>query len=495
MRESPILPADVSPSARPLSSVGIDIGSATTQVMLSRLWLDNAGEFVTSRLEVVYREILYASDLQLTPFSEAREIDPSAIRSIVEKAYVEAGISPGGVETGALIVTGDASRTSNANAVAEAVAGMAGSFVCVAAGPNLEARLAALGSGAVEESARRGSSTMLHVDIGGATTKFAVLVGGRIVETAAVNVGARMLTFRDVASGARIVATTPAMRRLAASEGIDVTVGRELDSGTRSRVVRALARDLLGFIEGLPRPPDEVVDEPVTGPLLHPGPFEAISYSGGVAAYINGEESRSFGDLGPDLAAAIVEELKALRAEIVPLPRSIRATVLGASQFSTRVSGATTYRSSSVVLPIRGLRVVCMSVPPGGITASLAETLVRDAFAQVDLNPGEIPAVIAIHWDGEPTFSRLNALARGIDAAIPAAQGHPLAVAVVNGDLAGALGALLQEVRGTGSIVCIDEVALDEMDVVDIGAEISNPPVLPVTIRSIQASVPTSTIA
>ncbi len=490
-------PAGATESARPLTSVGIDIGSATTQVMVSRLWLDAAGGLVTNRLEVVYREVLHASDLRLTPFLDGRVIDADAVAAMVAQEYADAGIRPAQVETGALIVTGDASRKANAAAVAEAVAGMAGSFVCVAAGPHLEARLAARGSGALEVSAASDpSAVMLHVDIGGATTKLAVLAAGRIVETAAANVGARMLTFEDTGDGPRITSATPALLRLAAAKGIDVRVGQTADPGLRARLARILAADLLGFVRGEPRPVDDVMDEPVTAPLRHRGPFTMLSYSGGVAAYVNGDESRVFGDLGPELAEAVVDELGALGARTTPVSRSIRATVVGASQFSTQVSGTTTHHSDATLLPVRGLRAVPMTVPPGSFTPAEIEGLIRQAHVQVDLRPGEARTIVSVRWQGEPSFARLSAFAHGFDAAMHAGShtahdagpaGGEVLVVALDGDLGGAVGSLLERRMPGRPLVCIDEVALGELDVVDVGAPVSSPPVLPVTIRSVQA--------
>lgn len=468
-----------------LVSVGIDVGSATTQVMLSRLWLDMSGTLITSRVEVVEREVLHASRLRLTPFRDGCVLDAEAIRAMVVEAYAAAGIGAEVVETGALIVTGDASRTDNARAAADAVAGMAGTFVCVAAGPHLEARLAAIGSGALDLSSRLGPcSTLLHVDIGGATTKLAVLTAGEIVETAVANVGARMLTFED-GEDERVTRATPALLRLAASTGIHVESGQRADRGLRRKLAQALARDLLGFIRGFPRPADDVFDEPVTEPLQFTGRFDVISYSGGVASYINQDESRRFGDLGPDLAAAVVEELSVLQADTVRVLRDITATVVGASQHTTQVSGATTHQSGSSVLPLHGLRVVPVTVADRQLTAAEVEAAIVQAHIQVDLRPGERSAIVSVRWHGEPSFGRLSAFADGLLAALgdPGAT-TPLIIAI-DGDLAGAVGSLLQSRFPNRPLVCVDEVVLGEMDVVDIGRAVSNPPVLPVTIRSV----------
>ena len=93
------------------------------------------------------------------------------------RQYDAAGIERSAVDTGALILTGVALLRDNARAIADLFAEEAGRFVAVSAGDNLEATMAAHGSGAVElsESSRRG---VMNIDIGGGTTKVVICRDG-----------------------------------------------------------------------------------------------------------------------------------------------------------------------------------------------------------------------------------------------------------------------------------------------------------------------------
>lgn len=449
----------------PLTSVGIDVGSATSQVVLSRLWLGRSpGQLVGTRLDVVRREVLHASPVRPTRFT-GTGVDGDALRVLVRDAYRAAGVDAADVETGAVIVTGEAARKHNAAAVAEAMAGLAGGFVCVAAGPRLEARLAALGSGAVTEE----PGTRLHVDIGGATTKLAVITAGEIVATAAANVGARMLTH----DAGRITSVSPALRRLCP----DLAAGTPATPEVRRRVAAELAAGLRGFVDGVAGPLDEEPDEPVTAPLDHPGPFDTLSFSGGVAGYVYGDLAAEFGDVGPELGAAVRRALRASGGSVVRVPGAIRATVLGAGQFSTRVSGMTTHVGPGV-LPLRGLRVARLTVPDGDLTVADVTWRTERAYRDVDLAPGEAGSLLAVRWRGDPSFDRLRTVATGLSIAAPG-----LRAVAVDRDLAGTLGSLL----GMLELVCVDEIGLTELDVVDIGGPVSQPPVLPLVVRSVLA--------
>ena len=139
---------------------------------------------------VVHREVLHRSPILLTPYRPDGLIDALALERFVHAAYAEAGLTPDQIDTGAVILTGAALERSNSRAVAELFAGSGGKFVCASAGHNLEGILAAHGSGAVALSHERGD-TLLHVDVGGGTTKLARIVSGTVVATTAIGVGAR----------------------------------------------------------------------------------------------------------------------------------------------------------------------------------------------------------------------------------------------------------------------------------------------------------------
>ena len=158
-----------------LISVGIDIGSAGTQIIFSRINLRRYGEDLTSRYYVVSRETLYQSPVSLTPYQSDERIDDAALAAIIDAAYAAAGIAPADIDTGVVILTGEALRRENAEAIAALLAEQRGDFVTATAGHHMESMLAAYGSGAARVSYDEGKR-ILNIDIGGGTTK---LGGGR----------------------------------------------------------------------------------------------------------------------------------------------------------------------------------------------------------------------------------------------------------------------------------------------------------------------------
>src|SRR3569623_1778340 len=75
-----------------LTSVGIDIGSAGTQVIFSKVHLRRLSEDLTSRYYVVGRETLFRSPVALTPYQSEERIDDDKLRSIIGDAYKAAEI-------------------------------------------------------------------------------------------------------------------------------------------------------------------------------------------------------------------------------------------------------------------------------------------------------------------------------------------------------------------------------------------------------------------
>src|SRR5256885_10801154 len=84
-----------------LVSVGIDIGSAGTQVIFSRLHMRRLGEDLSSRYFVVARDALYQSPVAFTPYVDDVRIDERALGRIIDDAYQAAGRPPDASDTGA----------------------------------------------------------------------------------------------------------------------------------------------------------------------------------------------------------------------------------------------------------------------------------------------------------------------------------------------------------------------------------------------------------
>src|SRR5256712_13482341 len=174
-----------------LARVGICMGRAVRRVVVSRINRREMGEELSSRYFVVSRETLFQSPVSLTPYRSEELIDDAELGAIIDRAFADAGLHPDNIDTGVVILTGEALRRENAEAIASVLAEQRGEFVCATAGHHMESMLAAFGSGAARVSHDSGKR-ILNVDIGGGTTKLALVERGQVVATAAVHVGGRL---------------------------------------------------------------------------------------------------------------------------------------------------------------------------------------------------------------------------------------------------------------------------------------------------------------
>jgi ethanolamine utilization protein EutA len=472
-----------------LTTVGVDVGSSTSHLLFAKLHLQRLTQSLSSRFVVVKREVLHRSPILLTPYRpDSGLIDVQALERFFDDAYAEAGLSNQDIDTGAVILTGAALERANAKAVAELFASHGGKFVCASAGHNLEGILAAHGSGATALSRERGD-TLLHVDVGGGTTKLGVLHNGEILSTAAVHVGGRLVAFD---ADERITRIEPSALLVAHELGIPLELGQPITRDDRRRLADALVDILLDYLNG--REPSRVGKQfLLTDPLQLDGHVPAgITFSGGVAEYVYGREPTRYGDLGPDVADAIGVALRDGRmpAQAVQLGEGIRATVLGASQFSVQLSGNTVHISDASVLPLRNLPVVYARLQAPRPTAEDVAQSIRNGFVRLDLVEGEHPVAVALPWRGEPHYANLRALADGIAQAMPRslAAGFPLVIAL-DGDIGASLGGILsEELDVVAPMVSIDGLQLVELDYVDVGEVILPANVVPVVVKSLAFS-------
>ncbi|GGI95560.1 ethanolamine ammonia-lyase reactivating factor EutA [Streptomyces brasiliensis] len=469
-----------------LHSVGMDIGSSGTQVVFSRLHLRRIGEDLTSRYLVVRRETLHRSPVELTPYTSDEFIDAAALGTIIDTAYREAAVDPADVDTGVVILTGEALRRRNAEAIAGVLAERGGELVTATAGHHMEAMLAAYGSGAAKTSYDTGRR-VLTVDIGGGTTKFAVLDAGRVTATAALHVGGRLQVVDD---GGRIVRLDPAGGAHAARAGFtwragDTVLGSELD-----RVAESMADVIVAALTADPLPA-HVRALYLTEPLPDLSGIDGVMFSGGVAEYVYGREEADFGDLGRRLGRTLRRRLDggALPFRLLPAGECIRATALGASEYSVQLSGNTgCITDPGALLPRRSLQVVRPVYELGAtVDARAVEEAIRRRLVALDVAASDTDVVLALTWSGPPSHARLLPFARGVRDALAerTARGRPLYV-VLDGDVALTLGRLLrEELDVTADLLVVDGIALHDFDYVDIGRVRFPSNTVPVTIKSL----------
>ena len=438
-----------------LLSVGLDVGTTSTQMVVSRLAVANqASSFAVPELTIARREILYQSPVYFTPLLEEKRMDAAALREIVEREYQAAGIRREDVDTGAIIVTGETSRKENAAAVMEAMADLAGDFVVAAAGPDLESVLAAKGAGAVEYSEKTGQ-TVLHMDIGGGTSNLALIRRGEIAATGCLNVGGRLIKLQNGV----LTYVSPVL------QGIwPCRPGQRL-SKEEAEKLAALLASALEMAAGL-KPSDGLLEHLTTReaqaglPLNGPGEEITLSFSGGVADCIDREIPwQEYGDLGPLLGRAIRGSLLC-KGNYVLGSQTIRATVIGAGCHSTQLSGSTVF-CQNVTFPLKNVPVITR---------------------QEQRNHYEGPVFCAMPGLEAPTYQAISQLADQLAAQLPT----PIYLCL-DQDMAKALGqALALRLGREAAILCIDRLKVGSGSYLDVAAPVG--PAFPVVVKTLVLS-------
>lgn len=471
-----------------LVSVGIDIGSSGTQVIFSRINLRRYGEDLTSRYYVVSRETLYQSPVALTPYSSEERIDDRGLGKIIDDAYAGAGLHPDNIDTGAVILTGEALRRENAEGIAKILSEQGGEFVCATAGHHMESMLAAYGSGASRVSHDQ-EKRVLNIDIGGGTTKLALVEKGHVIATAAVHIGGRLQVV-DPKTG-HIERLDPAGRYHARQAGFDWHKGDTIDPNDLDKVAEVMAGELVAALTERPMP-HAVEHLYLTDVIPDFGRIDGMMFSGGVGEYVYGREERDFGDMGRRLGKAIRRKIDAGAFEPWPLliaGECIRATALGASEYSVQLSGNTSYISKpGELLPRRNLQVVQPPFECGEVIdpVALAKSI-RSHFTSFDLIEGETEVALALRWQGLPSYERIAAFAEGIrhGLANTVERRKPIYI-MLDGDIAQTLGAILrEELLIESEILAIDGVLLRDFDYIDLGRIRMPSYTVPVTIKSL----------
>jgi ethanolamine utilization protein EutA len=469
-----------------LLTVGIDIGSSGTQVIFSRINLRRYGEDLTSRYYVVSRETLFQSPVALTPYASDERIDDAALGAIIDAAYKAAAVAPQDIDTGVVILTGEALRRENAEAIAARLAEQRGDFVTAAAGHHMESMLAAYGSGASKVSYDEGKR-ILNIDIGGGTTKLGIVENGDVIATAALHIGGRLQVMDETG---RIVRLDPAGRFHARQAGLHWGRGEAVSPAQLDKLAGSMADLLLAALTQRPLPV-AIEHLYLTDPIGELTRIDAVMFSGGVGEYVYGREERDFGDMGRRLGRAIRARIDAgaLPWPLLPAGECIRATALGASEYSVQLSGNTSYISKpGELLPRRNLQVL---QPPyaceEAIEPDKLAKAIRAHFTAFDRIEGEGEVALALRWRGAPSYERILAFAEGIRRGLATTieRKKPLYL-MLDGDVAQTLGAILrEELLVESEILAIDGLVLRDFDYIDLGRIRMPSFTVPVTIKSL----------
>lgn len=468
-----------------LTSVGMDVGSATSHLMISRILLQRQGLSLSSRFVPIERTVLYRSPVILTPYRSDNElIDVDGLAALVDRAHDESGVAADQIDTGVVILTGVALHRPNARSIGEHFAARTGSFVCASAGHRFEAMLAAHGSGAVQLSESVGEP-VLNIDIGGGTTKISQIQDGRVLESMIITVGARLVVVDDQS---HVIRVEPEILPFAEQLGIDVTLGSKLGLASRRRLADLMAEAVVTAASGRPARAGNtgasVVIEGELDPSIEPA---RTVYSGGVAEYIRGAENREFGDLGPYIA----DSLTAHAGQVPPVDRAdrngIRATVAGASQNSVSLSGNTVHIGEAPSLPLTNLPVVRAELGAGDLDATAVRSAIDHAAKLRELDPAR-PAALMLGWHGPPAYANLRALADGVAASlvgVTAVAGETTLVVIIDNDVSALVGRILRDELGITDCIVIDGIDLSELDYVDLGRQRQPAGTVPAIIKSL----------
>lgn len=470
-------------------SVGIDVGTTTTQMVASRIQVCNiAPGAAIPRMTIVGKEILYRSGIHFTPLLNRDLIDAQRVTEIIAREYHQAGLSPEQVDTGAVIITGETARKENARTLLEALAGYAGNFVVATAGPILESVIAGRGAGAAALSLQM-HRTVLNIDVGGGTSNLAVFQEGHPVDATCINIGGRLLEIDQ--GGDQLKYLAPAARIVLEECGLELDVGENLSLDQLRAVARAMsgAVRVLLEIKALPQSSQRVMMGP---PLKLDYPIQVVTFSGGVADFVytkeelwSVSEGSKYGDIGPFLGAALREDFAGENWELIKPGETIRATVIGAGAHTLNLSGSTV-KVSPDLLPLRNVPVVkpfTDSIPllPGDLASDLAKKMMP--YWSGEFNEPVAIAFKDLGWG----FKKIQANAAAIAAVARdyVKSGQPL-ILILEEDCAKVLGQTLAAILGEQKgIICLDQLSVNDGDYIDIGEPIMDGTVVPVIIKTL----------
>lgn len=467
-----------------LLSVGIDIGTSTTQLVISRLTLENrANPFSVPRVDISEREVLYRSEIHFTPLKSDVRIDGPGVRAIVAEEYQKSGFRPQEVATGAVIITGETARKENAQEVLSALAEFAGDFVVATAGPDLESILAARGAGA-DVYSREHHVQVLNFDIGGGTSNLALYSHGELVRTGCLDVGGRLV---KLDAEGRVSYLSPVIKRLIMEERCPaLEVGRQ----AQEQALEALAAYLTRALEqaaGLAPGREEMESLLTQGTGWEPPEAAPVcSFSGGVAdcIYMPPEDRLAFGDLGVMLGGAIRRSPWFQKGVTRPGAETIRATVVGAGSHATELSGSTIFYRD-IQFPLKNLPILKLTVQEEALDGAALAEAVRKKLGWFDGAGALSPVALGLRGERAPSYARIQAVAKGIAQGLePLCRAGCPAVVAVEADMAKVLGQAMAPLV-PGPLLCLDGVGVDNGDYIDVGEPAAEGRVLPVIVKTL----------
>lgn len=467
-----------------INSVGIDIGTSTTQLIFSKLTIENkATSYTVPRICIVDTEVVYRSDIYFTPLDNSSNIAAEKVKDIVKNEYRKANMSPKDLQTGAVIITGETARKDNANEVLSALSDMAGDFVVATAGPDLESVLSARGAGADFMSAED-RNTIANIDIGGGTSNIAVFQKGNLLATSCLDIGGRLIKVEN----GKVTYIYSKIEELAKKQGLAIKVGDNADKGLISKIADLMAKQLAMAVGLIPK------DEHHAGLYTNDGKpipedikIDGIMYSGGVADIVyhpGSEDEFRYNDIGPILGRCINESNYFANAKRYQAVETIRATVVGAGTHTTEVSGST-IRYDEEALPLKNIPVVKILDEDEEDLESFSSKLANkiEIFTQSDAYDC---VAVAINGKNHTSFKAVQELAKSIIGGLKNYDTKSPVVVICEIDIGKVLGNALQVMLGLDrKVICLDSIFVKDGDYIDIGVPVANGRVVPVVVKTL----------
>ena len=469
-------------------SVGIDVGTSTTQVVFSKLQMDNAGGyFSVPRVAIVDKEVVYKSEVYMTPLKTDVLIDTDALRDIVAAEFRKAGYRPEDTDSGAVIITGESARKENSDAVLKSLSDFAGDFVVSAAGPDMESLIAGKGSGAWQYSMDH-HCRVANLDIGGGTTNVVLFEDGETLARGCLDIGGRLICMNPQGI---ITKVSPAAAVMAQAAGVSVSVGDRCDELKLTAVTRQMAAALNAYLGVGTKDIDAILRQiktPGSSDFPVPEKVQAVFFSGGVADLIYHEsaDTWAYGDIGVLLGRAIRESRLFTDFQKMEPGETIRATVVGAGTYTTTISGSTiTY--SDDIFPLKNIPVIKLDEElQEACFAGETEPVIRRIQWALGQNDVE-HFILAMPGKRDPGYTEMKRAAASIRQIMDRVQppGEPILL-VIESDIAKAMGQMIrQQPDLKRQVVAIDSIHVEDGEYVDMGKPMMNGMVIPVVVKTL----------
>lgn len=471
-----------------LNSVGIDIGTTTTQLVFSLIEVDNrAGSSSVPRFGITKREVTYRSNTYETPLMSDNLINGDVLRDIVTKEYSVAGYEPKDIKAGAVIITGEAARKENAEILLHSLSDYVGDFVVASAGSDLEAAIAGKGAGTAELS-KRDKKTVANFDVGGGTTNVAIFQDGELIDTTCLDIGGRLIKIDPETM--RVGYVAPKISDLIHHMGIDIREGHETDVLSLRKVARRMAAfldEISGFIPRSKELPYIITSKELKNDHI----IDCVTFSGGVAdavynANIDENELFKYRDIGIILGQSIRQGVLFNNAEVLVPRETIRATVIGAGSYSLNVSGSTINYTRDV-FPLKNIPVIKINYYLNDmVSEDMSERISEKTKMYMD-ESGYQQTAIYISGVCSPNFDEVKKIAGEVKKGLAEAMEYwDTVIVMADEDMGKALGFCLRSIlRDDINIVSLDGIYAEDGDYIDIGRPIGQGRVIPVVIKTL----------